>query len=180
MKNNRKIKLYLFDSEADVEEPRDLKELRNLISTNFILSAVNTNLLKILYNDKDDSIPKEIIDDNSFNNFKKKKIPNLYLDIGENPQIFDEYINLRFNIKEEDDIKLMREIILLNKECKDNIETSIKTNEDMIEQHKQLIQKLEEDLANKKQELKNKKDSINNKLNIYQTKYGTPFKLEDY
>ena len=176
-----KITLYLFDNEASIDKPKKLEELRKKIELNFLLSEQQSKLVKILYNKGISSIC--IKDDESLEKCIKSGVTNLYLDIDNNPEIFEDYLKLKFNLKDENDLEKLRNCLLEEDKIKYKYNNSFKSDENKIKMLEENIQKMVQKLSSLKKKVKEGKDSLEIKLNDIKkditelkTKLGLPLK----
>ena len=179
-----KLTLYFIDEEEFIDFPKDLKSLRKLISIYFLLSEKSANDIRLLYNNTDSNV-LSIENEEDFKSFLKKNINNLYLDLGGNMDIYEEYLEAKQSNAEKKNLKRINELLLKDEEYSKLSETKFKKEEDEIQE----INKLLEELRARKIELikyiKKNKDiyekehkKIRDELSELQIKMGLPCKYE--
>ena len=179
-----KLTLYFIDEEISIDFPKDLKSLRKLISIYFLLSEKSANDIRLLYNNIDSTV-LSIENEDDFKTFIKKNINNLYLELGGNMGIYEEYLEEKENNEEKKNLKRINELLAKDVEYSKLIDTKFKKEEDEIQE----INKLLEELRTRKIELvkyiKKNKDiyekehkKIRDELCDLQIKMGLPCKYE--
>ena len=136
-----KLGLYFFDEEAFIDFPENLQSLKKLISIYFMLSEKSINEINLCYNNSDSSI-LSIQNEEDFNCFLKKNISNLYLDVGENNEIYEEYLEGKEGNTEKKDIKRLNELLSKDEEYITNYKNKFKKEEDEIIEINKLIEEL--------------------------------------
>ena len=136
-----KLGLYFFDEETFIDFPENLQSLKKLISIYFMLSEKSINEINLCYNNSDSSI-LSIQNEEDFNSFLKKNISNLYLDVGENNEIYEEYLEGKEGNTEKKDIKRLNELLSKDEEYTTNYKNKFKKEEDEIIEINKLIEEL--------------------------------------
>ena len=154
-----KLALYFFAEEQYVDFPNSLKSLQDLISKLFLLTKNNINKINICYNNLDSSI-LSIKNEKDYKSFLKKSINNIYLDAGQNYEIYEEFISQKEKKEENEDVKRFNELLKKEQETKKFYESEIKNGESELND----INKLLEDLNARK-------ISIVNSINEAKKKY---------
>ena len=154
-----KLALYFFAEEQYVDFPNSLKSLQDLISKLFLLTKNNINKINICYNNLDSSILL-IKNEKDYKSFLKKSINNIYLDAGQNYEIYEEFISQKEKKEDNEDIKRYNELLQKEQETKKFYESEIKNGESELND----INKLLEDLNARK-------ISIVNSINEAKKKY---------
>ena len=154
-----KLALYFFAEEQYVDFPNSLKSLQDLISKLFLLTKNNINKINICYNNLDSSI-LSIKNEKDYKSFLKKSINNIYLDAGQNYEIYEEFISQKEKKEDNEDIKRYNELLQKEQETKKFYESEIKNGESELND----INKLLEDLNARK-------ISIVNSINEAKKKY---------
>ena len=154
-----KLALYFFAEEQYIDFPNSLKSLQDLISKLFLLTKNNINKINICYNNLDSSILL-IKNEKDYKSFLKKSINNIYLDAGQNYEIYEEFISQKEKKEENEDVKRFNELLKKEQETKKFYESEIKNGESELND----INKLLEDLNARK-------ISIVNSINEAKKKY---------
>ena len=154
-----KLALYFFAEEQYVDFPNSLKSLQDLISKLFLLTKNNINKINICYNNLDSSI-LSIKNEKDYKSFLKKSINNIYLDAGQNYEIYEEFISQKEKKEENEDVKRFNELLKKEQETKKFYESEIKNGESELND----INKILEDLNARK-------ISIVNSINEAKKKY---------
>ena len=154
-----KLALYFFAEEQYIDFPNSLKSLQDLISKLFLLTKNNINKINICYNNLDSSI-LSIKNEKDYKSFLKKSINNIYLDAGQNYEIYEEFISQKEKKEENEDVKRFNELLKKEQETKKFYESEIKNGESELND----INKLLEDLNARK-------ISIVNSINEAKKKY---------
>ena len=154
-----KLALYFFAEEQYIDFPNSLKSLQDLISKLFLLTKNNINKINICYNNLDSSI-LSIKNEKDYKSFLKKSINNIYLDAGQNYEIYEEFISQKEKKEDNEDIKRYNELLQKEQETKKFYESEIKNGESELND----INKLLEDLNARK-------ISIVNSINEAKKKY---------
>ena len=154
-----KLALYFFAEEQYVDFPNSLKSLQDLISKLFLLTKNNINKINICYNNIDSTL-LSIKNEKDYKSFLKKSINNIYLDAGQNYEIYEEFISQKEKKEENEDVKRFNELLKKEQETKKFYESEIKNGESELND----INKLLEDLNARK-------ISIVNSINEAKKKY---------
>ena len=179
-----KLSLYFMDEEILIDFPKDLQSLKKQISLYFKITENIINSINLCYNNSDSSI-LSIKNEQDFAIFLKKNISNLYLDISQNYDIYEQYLLLKDQNGDKSDLKKLNELISKDEEYKKLSQTKFKKEEEELKE----INKLMEDLTSRKIELikyiKKNKDSfekehkkIKDEIVELQIKLGLPTKYE--
>ena len=154
-----KLALYFFAEEQYIDFPNSLKSLQDLISKLFLLTKNNINKINICYNNIDSTL-LSIKNEKDYKSFLKKSINNIYLDAGQNYEIYEEFISQKEKKEENEDVKRFKELLKKEQETKKFYESEIKNGESELND----INKLLEDLNARK-------ISIVNSINEAKKKY---------
>ena len=136
-----KLCLYFFDEEALIDFPKNLQTLKKLISIYFMLSEESISEINLCYNNSDSSVIN-IKNEEDFNSFLKKNISNLYLDVGQNSDIYEEYLEGKEGNSDKKYIKRLNELLSKDEEYTKNAKTKFKKEEDEIIEINKLIEEL--------------------------------------
>ena len=140
-----KLALYFFAEEQYIDFPNSLKSLQDLISKLFLLTKNNINKINICYNNIDSTL-LSIKNEKDYKSFLKKSINNIYLDAGQNYEIYEEFISQKEKKEENEDVKRFNELLKKEQETKKFYESEIKNGESELND----INKLLEDLNARK------------------------------
>ena len=154
-----KLALYFFAEEQYIDFPNSLKSLQDLISKLFLLTKNNINKINICYNNIDSTL-LSIKNEKDYKSFLKKSINNIYLDAGQNYEIYEEFISQKEKKEENEDVKRFNELLKKEQETKKFYESEIKNGESELND----INKILEDLNARK-------ISIVNSINEAKKKY---------
>ena len=154
-----KLALYFFAEEQYIDFPNSLKSLQDLISKLFLLTKNNINKINICYNNIDSTL-LSIKNEKDYKSFLKKSINNIYLDAGQNYEIYEDFISQKEKKEENEDVKRFNELLKKEQETKKFYESEIKNGESELND----INKLLEDLNARK-------ISIVNSINEAKKKY---------
>ena len=154
-----KLALYFFAEEQYIDFPNSLKSLQDLISKLFLLTKNNINKINICYNNIDSTL-LSIKNEKDYKSFLKKSINNIYLDAGQNYEIYEEFISQKEKKEENEDVKRFNELLKKEQQTKKFYESEIKNGESELND----INKLLEDLNARK-------ISIVNSINEAKKKY---------
>ena len=179
-----KLSLYFMDEEALIDFPKDFQSLKKQISLYFKIAENIINSIKLCYNNSDSSI-LSIKNEQDFAVFLKKNIANLYLDISQNDDIYEQYLMEKEQNGDKSDLKKLNELILKDEEYEKLSQTKFKKEEEELKE----INKLMEELTSRKIELikyiKKNKDSfekehkkIKEEIVELQIKIGLPSNYE--
>ena len=136
-----KLALYFFAEEQYVDFPNSLKSLQDLISKLFLLTKNNINKINICYNNLDSSI-LSIKNEKDYKSFLKKSINNIYLDAGQNYEIYEEFISQKEKKEDNEDIKRYNELLQKEQETKKFYESEIKNGESELNDINKLLEGL--------------------------------------
>ena len=136
-----KLILYFFTEEAYIDFPKSLQSLYELISFHFFLTKSNIKKLNICYNNIDSAL-LSIKNENDYKSFLKKNINNIFLDAGQNNEIYDEYLSRKEKKEENEDIKRLNDLMKKDEEFNKLYETKFKKEESEIEDINKLIESL--------------------------------------
>ena len=179
-----KLSLYFMDEEALIDFPKDFQSLKKQISLYFKIAENIINSINLCYNNSDSSI-LSIKNEQDFAVFLKKNITNLYLDISQNYDIYEQYLMEKEQNEDKGDLKKLNELILKDEEYEKLSQTKFKKEEEELKE----INKLMEELTSRKIELikyiKKNKDSfekehkkIKDEIVELQIKIGLPTRYE--
>ena len=112
-----KLLLYFMDEEILIDFPKDLQCLKKQISLYFKITENNINSINLCYNNSDSSI-LSIKNEQDFAIFLKKNISNLYLDISQNYDIYEQYLLSKDQNEDKNDLKKLNELISKDEEYK--------------------------------------------------------------
>ena len=136
-----KLALYFFAEEQYIDFPNSLKSLQDLISKLFLLTKNNINKINICYNNLDSSI-LSIKNEKDYKSFLKKSINNIYLDAGQNYEIYEEFISQKEKKEENEDVKRFNELLKKEQETKKFYESEIKNGESELNDINKLLEVL--------------------------------------
>ena len=136
-----KLALYFFAEEQYIDFPNSLKSLQDLISKLFLLTKNNINKINICYNNLDSSI-LSIKNEKDYKSFLKKSINNIYLDAGQNYEIYEEFISQKEKKEENEDVKRFNELLKKEQETKKFYESEIKNGESELNDINKLLEGL--------------------------------------
>ena len=137
-----KLCLYFFSEEEYINFPKDFKTLKELISSYFLLSKRSIEEINFCYNNSDATL-LSIKNENDYTLFRKKNINNLYLDAGNNYEIYDEFLLNKEKNDENEDVKRLNELTKKDEEFKKLYETKFKNEENEINEINKLLQDLQ-------------------------------------
>ena len=136
-----KLALYFFAEEQYIDFPNSLKSLQDLISKLFLLTKNNINKINICYNNIDSTL-LSIKNEKDYKSFLKKSINNIYLDAGQNYEIYEEFISQKEKKEENDDVKRFNELLKKEQETKKFYESEIKNGESELNDINKLLEGL--------------------------------------
>ena len=136
-----KLALYFFAEEQYVDFPNSLKSLQDLISKLFLLTKNNINKINICYNNIDSTL-LSIKNEKDYKSFLKKSINNIYLDAGQNYEIYEEFISQKEKKEENEDVKRFNELLKKEQETKKFYESEIKNGESELNDINKLLEVL--------------------------------------
>ena len=136
-----KINLYFFSEEAFIDSPKTFQSLMQLISSTFFINENDFKKINICYNNIDSKL-LSINDENDYKSFLKKNINNIYLDAGQNYEIYEEYLSQKEKINENEDIKRLNLLIKKDEEYKKLYETKFIKEQNELNEINQLIESL--------------------------------------
>jgi len=99
-----------MDEEILIDFPKDLQCLKKQISLYFKITENIINSINLCYNNSDSSI-LSIKTEQDFAIFLKKNISNLYLDISQNYDIYEQYLLSKDQNGDKSDLKKLNELI---------------------------------------------------------------------
>ena len=136
-----KLALYFFAEEQYIDFPNSLKSLQDLISKLFLLKKNNINKINICYNNIDSTL-LSIKNEKDYKSFLKKSINNIYLDAGQNYEIYEEFISQKEKKEENEDVKRFNELLKKEQETKKFYESEIKNGESELNDINKLLEGL--------------------------------------
>ena len=136
-----KLALYFFAEEQYIDFPNSLKSLQDLISKLFLLTKNNINKINICYNNIDSTL-LSIKNEKDYKSFLKKSINNIYLDAGQNYEIYEEFISQKEKKEENEDVKRFNELLKKEQETKKFYESEIKNGESELNDINKLLEVL--------------------------------------
>ena len=136
-----KLALYFFAEEQYIDFPNSLKSLQDLISKLFLLTKNNINKINICYNNIDSTL-LSIKNEKDYKSFLKKSINNIYLDAGQNYEIYEEFISQKEKKEENEDVKRFNELLKKEQETKKFYESEIKNGESELNDINKLLEGL--------------------------------------
>ena len=136
-----KLNLYFFSEEAFIDSPKTFQSLTQLISSTFFINENDFKKINICYNNIDSKL-LSINDENDYKSFLKKNINNIYLDAGQNYEIYEEYLSQKEKINENEDIKRLDLLIKKDEEYKKLYETKFIKEQNELNEINQLIESL--------------------------------------
>ena len=136
-----KLNLYFFSEEAFIDSPKTFQSLMQLISSTFFINENDFKKINICYNNIDSKL-LSINDENDYKSFLKKNINNIYLDAGQNYEIYEEYLSQKEKINENEDIKRLNLLIKKDEEYKKLYETKFIKEQKELNEINQLIESL--------------------------------------
>ena len=136
-----KLNLYFFSEEAFIDSPKTFQSLMQIISTTFFINENDFKKINICYNNIDSKL-LSINDENDYKSFLKKNINNIYLDAGQNYEIYEEYLSQKEKINENEDIKRLNLLIKKDEEYKKLYETKFIKEQNELNEINQLIESL--------------------------------------
>ena len=180
-----KLSLYFMDEEALIDLPKNFQSLKQQISQYFKFTENIINSLNLCYNNSDSSI-LSIKNEKDFDTFLKKNINNLYLDISQDFDIYEQYLMAKEPNEDKNDLKKLNELILKDEEYEKLSQNKFKKEEEELKE----INRLMEELTSRKIELikyiKKNKDifekehkKIKDEIVELQIKLGIPTKYEE-
>ena len=175
-----KLSLYFMDEETFIDFPKDLQSLKKQISLYFKITENIINSINLCYNNSDSSI-LSIKNEQDFVIFLKKNISNLYLDISQNYDIYEQYLLSKEQNGDKSDLKKLNELISKDEEYKKLSQTKFKKEEEELKE----INRLMEELTSRKIELikyiknfEKEHKKIKDEIVELQIKLGLPTKYE--
>ena len=133
--------LYFFSEEANIVIPKTFQSLQEIISSNFFINENNLKKINICYNNIDSKL-LSINDENDYKSFLKKNINNIYLDAGQNYEIYEEYLSQKEKKGESEEIKRLNILIKKDEEYKKLYETKFIKEQNELNEINQLIESL--------------------------------------
>ena len=179
-----KLSLYFLDEELYIDFPKNFKNLKEQISLYFKLTDAIINCINLCYNNSDSKV-LSIKNEEDFTSFIKKNIYNLYLDVGPNYDIYEEYLKEKGN-GDTNDLKRLNELILKDEEYTKISPTKFKKEEDEIKEINKIMEELRSRKAVLENNIKKNKESfekehkkIKEEIVELQIKMGLPTKYEE-
>ena len=173
-----KLALYFFAEEEYIEFPETLQSLQELISKLFLLTKNNLNKINICYNNIDSSLLL-IKNEKDYKSFLKKKINNIYLDAGQNFEIYEDFISRKEKKEDNEDIKRFNELLKKEEEIKKFYESEIKDGENQLNDINKLLKDLQarkisiiKSINDNKKKLEKEQQKINEELSELKQKLG--------
>ena len=136
-----KLNFYFFSEEAFIDSPKTFQSLMQLISSTFFINENDFKKINIYYNNIYSKL-LSINDENDYKSFLKKNINNIYLDAGQNYEIYEEYLSQKEKINENEDIKRLNLLIKKDEEYKKLYETKFIKEQNELNEINQLIESL--------------------------------------
>lgn len=177
-----KLTLYFFDEEAIIDFPKDLQGLKKSILIYFLLSEKSINDIHLCYNNTDSSV-LSIENEKDFKTFLQKNINNLYLDVGDHNELYEEYLEAKENNGEKKEIKRINELLKKDEEYTKLLDTKFKKEEEEIKEINQLMEELRmrkielvKYIKKAKEGFEKEHQKIKDELTDLQTKMGMPSK----
>ena len=136
-----KLNLYFFSEEAFIDSPKTFQSLVQIISSTFFINENDIKKINICYNNIDSNL-LSINNENDYKSFLKKNINNIYLDAGQNYEIYEEYLSQKEKINENEDIKRLNLLIKKDEEYKKLYETKFIKEQNELNEINQLIESL--------------------------------------
>ena len=133
--------LYFFSEEAYIDYPKTFQSLKEIIIKNFFITENNFKNIKLCYNNSDSTL-LTINNENDYKSFLKKKINNIYLDVGQNYEIYEEFLAQIEKKDSNEDFKRLNELMKKDKEYKMLYETKFKNEENRLIEINKLIEYL--------------------------------------
>ena len=133
-----KLFIYFFVEEASIDYPKTLQALHGYITQNYFINKNNLKKLNICYNNSDSTLIS-INDENDYKSFLKKKINNLYLDAGQNYELYEEFLSQKEKKDVNEDIKKLNDLIKKEEELQKLYRAKIKKDEEELTEINRLI-----------------------------------------
>ena len=173
-----KLALYFFAEEEYIDFPKTLLSLQELIIKLFFLTKNNLNKINICYNNIDSTLIS-IKNEKDYKSFLKKNINNIYLDVGQNYEIYEEFITKKEKKEDNEDIKRYNELKKKKEEIKKFYESEIKDGENQLNYINKLLKDLEarkisidNSINENKKKLEKEQQKINDELSVLKQKLG--------
>ena len=173
-----KLILYFFSEEAYIDFPKSLQSLQEQILSHFFLTKKTISKINICYNNTDSKL-LSIKNENDYNLFITKSINNIYLDAGQNNDIYDEFLSGKEKKEVNEDIKKLNELKRKDEIYKKLYETKFKKEEKELNDINKLLEGLNARkiaitnyINQNKQKLKNEHQNIINELEELKQKLG--------
>ena len=179
-----KLSLYFLDEELNIDFPSNYQNLKKQISLYFKLTDALINCINLCYNNSDSKV-LSIKNEEDFTSFLKKNICNLYLDIGPNFDIYEEYLKEKEENGDTNDLKRLNELLLKDEEYTKLSPNKFKKEEDEIKEINKLMEELrsrkailENNIKKNKESFENEHKKIKEEIVELQIKMGLPTKYE--
>ena len=153
--------LYFFSEEANIVIPKTFQSLQEIISSNFFINENNLKKINICYNNIDSKL-LSINNESDYKSFLKKGIKNIYLDAGQNNEIYEEYLSKKEKKGENEEIKRLNILMKKDEEYNKLIENLNAIKAEIIKH----INKNKKVLENEHQKIKNEISELKQKLGI--------------
>ena len=136
-----KLNLYFFSEEASIDSPKTFQSLIQIISSTFFINENDIKKINICYNNIDSNL-LSINNESDYKSFLKKNINNIYLDSGQNYEIYEEYLTQKEKKNENEDIKRLDILIKKDEEYKKLYETKFLKEQNELDEINRLIENL--------------------------------------
>ena len=173
-----KLGLYFFAEEEYIDFPKTLQSLKELITKLFLLTKNNLNKINFCYNNNDSSLLL-IKSEKDYKSFLKKNINNIYLDAGQNYEIYEEFISKKEKKEDNEDLKRFNELEKKMEEIKKFYESEIKDGENQLNDINKLMKDLYAEkesivfsINENKKKLEKEEQKINDELSVLKKKLG--------
>ena len=120
-----------------------------------------------------------IKNEKDYKSFLKKNINNIYLDVGQNYEIYEEFITKKEKKEDNEDIKRYNELKKKKEEIKKFYESEIKDGENQLNYINKLLKDLEarkisinNSINENKKKLEKEQQKINDELSVLKQKLG--------
>ena len=170
--------LYFFSEEANIVIPKTFQSLQEIITSNFFINENNLKKINICYNNIDSKL-LSINNESDYKSFLKKGIKNIYLDAGQNNEIYEEYLSQKEKKGESEEIKRLNILMKKDEEYNKLIETKFKKEEKELKEINKLIENLNaikaeiiKHINKNKKVLENEHQKIKNEISELKQKLG--------
>ena len=120
-----------------------------------------------------------IKNEKDYKSFLKKKINNIYLDAGQNFEIYEDFISRKEKQEDNEDIKRFNELLKKEEEIKKFYESEIKDGENQLNDINKLLKDLQarkisiiKSINDNKKKLEKEQQKINEELSELKQKLG--------